>query len=66
MLWLINLIDYLGIILSDIDECTDGTNDCDENASCDNEPGTFVCTCNTGFRGDGKQCIGKQINITET
>ena len=44
---------------SDIDECTDGTHNCDPNASCGNIPGTFTCTCNPGYTGDGMSCTGK-------
>lgn len=40
----------------DIDECAADLDDCDANASCSNEPGTFTCTCNAGFMGDGTTC----------
>ena len=45
--------------ISDIDECRLGTDDCDDNAKCDNTPGSFECTCNEGYSGDGKNCDGK-------
>jgi hypothetical protein len=45
-----------GITCSDIDECTLGTADCDPNASCTNTPGSYSCTCLTGFTGDGQTC----------
>ena len=33
--------------------------DCHENATCtDTGPGTYICTCNEGFTGDGKKCTG--------
>jgi hypothetical protein len=39
----------------DVDEClTDGI--CDVNATCTNLPGTFTCTCNAGYTGDGVTC----------
>lgn len=39
----------------DIDECS-GTNICDENAECTNEPGGYTCRCRHGFTGNGHQC----------
>ena len=41
----------------DINECASGTDNCDEDATCSNIPGSFVCTCNSGFSGDGVTCI---------
>jgi cysteine-rich repeat protein len=41
---------------TDIDECVAGTDECDVNATCLNAPGTFTCTCNAGFMGDGVTC----------
>ncbi|MFY0566316.1 EGF domain-containing protein [Archangium lansingense] len=29
---------------------------CDANAACDTSSGQAVCTCNTGYSGDGKTC----------
>eukprot|EP00794_Sanderia_malayensis_P002636 gene2636-3050_t len=40
----------------DIDECTNATHNCDQNATCRNVPGTFQCTCNAGFTGNGSSC----------
>ena len=31
-------------------------NECDENASCVNKPGSYDCRCNTGLEGDGFEC----------
>jgi hypothetical protein len=42
--------------LDDIDECTDGTNNCDKLAACSNTPGSFECTCPAGYEGDGTTC----------
>ena len=41
----------------DIDECTDANlNDCDVNAKCLNLEGSFNCTCEDGFEGNGEYC----------
>ena len=34
-------------------------NQCDKNASCTNNNGSYDCTCMQGFTGDGKTCQGK-------
>ena len=34
------------------------TDDCDENAECNNTIGSFQCNCNYGFSGDGVNCTG--------
>ena len=40
----------------DIDECFDDTHDCSENARCENVLGSYTCTCNLGFVGNGQTC----------
>ncbi len=40
----------------DVDECRDGTDDCDGNATCTSTEGTFTCACNAGYLGDGVSC----------
>ena len=37
----------------DIDECETGDDDCDLNAYCSDTDGSFTCTCNAGFSGNG-------------
>ena len=38
----------------DIDECSDDSlNDCDDNATCDNQSGNYVCFCNNGYSIQG-------------
>ena len=39
----------------DLNECTSGQ-DCDSNATCTNVHGSFCCSCNIGYAGNGKKC----------
>lgn len=43
---------------TEINECALDTDNCNENAACTNTPGSFNCTCNPGFTGDGVTCDG--------
>ena len=45
-------------VIADIDECSSGTHECDENADCVNSVASHQCSCKTGFVGDGKNCQG--------
>lgn len=42
----------------DRDECSDGTSECSLNAECTNTVGSYNCTCNEGYVGDGRNCTG--------
>ena len=44
---------------SDVDECSASSPVCDSNANCSNTPGSYICTCTSGFTGDGKTCQGR-------
>ena len=46
---------------SDINECENSTfNDCDKaNGLCTNTNGSYLCSCNNGYRGDGMLCTGE-------
>ena len=51
---------YWYVCLIDIDECATQTAQCDvDHATCENLPGTFACTCDVGYTGDGFTCTGK-------
>ncbi|KAI8482586.1 carbohydrate binding [Branchiostoma belcheri] len=43
-----------------IDQCTTGTDNCDDDATCTNTDGSFTCSCNTGYTGDGVTCTALQ------
>lgn len=43
-------------LLVDVDECKTGA--CGEGAICTNLPGSFECTCPTGFKGNPRPEIG--------
>ncbi|KAI8511664.1 hypothetical protein Bbelb_107640 [Branchiostoma belcheri] len=42
---------------TDIDECAEGTHNCNPHATCTNTPGSFTCACNQGYFGDGFYCF---------
>ena len=42
------------MVCADVDECI--LSPCDTNAACSNNNGAFVCTCNSGYTGDGLTC----------
>ena len=55
------LCTYLVTILTfvvDIPECERGLDGCDSNSTCANTIGSYLCSCNSGFTGDGFTCIG--------
>uniref|UniRef100_A0A0G4IG18 EGF-like domain-containing protein n=1 Tax=Chromera velia CCMP2878 TaxID=1169474 RepID=A0A0G4IG18_9ALVE len=40
----------------DEDECSLNSHDCNQNATCADNIGSFECTCNDGWTGDGLTC----------
>ncbi len=56
-----NLATYIivAVVVKDVDECIlSGTNNCQQ--VCLNDPGSFTCSCNTGYMlgADGFTCVG--------
>ena len=49
------------VYLIDIDECSDGSDDCDDKALCENTEGSHTCTCNQGYSGTGLICTGMYL-----
>jgi len=45
----------------DVDECAT-SNDCSEHATCSNNVGSYDCTCDVGYRGNGRNCYGESFN----
>ncbi|XP_062520176.1 mucin-19-like isoform X2 [Corticium candelabrum] len=50
---------------TDIDECAAGTHNCDSQAKCANTYGSFTCTCNSCYRGNGVTCTSKRCSMLE-
>ena len=48
---------------ADIDECLMDIHDCAVNATCTNMIGSYMCTCNKGYIGDGFVCEGKHYGV---
>ena len=58
MITIIILMMFFYDIIIDVDECTTGIDKCDQN--CQNNVGSYVCSCNLGFmlNNDGFRCDG--------
>jgi hypothetical protein len=49
---------FMSLYYLDINEClTDSP--CHANATCNNTEGSYMCTCDSGYSGDGFTCNGK-------
>ena len=46
---------------ADIDECELGIDNCHVNGTCADVIGSFLCTCNDGFDGNGVECTSKKF-----
>ena len=46
---------------SDIDECSSGSHDCHQNATCVNTAGHYDCICKPGLTGNGRNCSGEAM-----
>lgn len=47
------------ICYADVNECRNSPSPCDPMATCTNTPGSFQCTCNPGYAGDGIHCYSE-------
>ena len=63
----LHFVNMLYFPILDDNECTDGSQTCDGNATCTNTPGSFMCACNSGYSGDGYTegtgCTGKKFHL---
>ena len=51
-----DVINSCFIMPTDIDECTSGVSGCHKLASCKNTEGSYICSCQPPYIGDGKNC----------
>ena len=51
-MWLSN---FFCCFLLDKDECVLG-HDCHKNSTCTNSDGSYICSCEFGYTGDGRTC----------
>lgn len=49
----------------DVDECATDMDNCAQQATCTDTEGSFTCTCNTGYTGDGMTCTGIYVCPTD-
>lgn len=46
-------------VITDINECSDGSHTCSSYATCTDTIGSYTCKCpDKGFKGDGHKCTG--------
>ena len=51
-----NYSKIFNLIISDVNECSQGSHGCHANATCNNTQGSYNCTCRGGYVGSGKYC----------
>ena len=49
----------LFFVYLDTNECTEGNHHCGVNAECSNTLGSYNCTCEDGYEGNGTNCTGQ-------
>ena len=54
---------FFVVVVSLVNPCLTNNGNCDSNASCTNNSGTAVCTCTSGYTGDGRTCTQGMFNI---
>ena len=56
-------VNIFHLLTADVDECAIGNHSCHDNATCHNNQGSYTCSCNSGFAGDGIFCTSKCIYL---
>lgn len=51
---------------ADVDECSNNTHGCTQNASCANTMGAFTCLCDPGYSADGVECVDQDECSNDT
>lgn len=49
-------------LITDINECLRDNGGCDPDAACINTMGSFQCSCDEGFSGNGFTCRGNSFH----
>ena len=52
---------FIVLLCSDIDECRLDVHSCSRNAKCVNTEGSYSCSCDEGFVGDGVICLNGNV-----
>ena len=52
--------------VADVDECLSSLDDCHLDAFCTNTIGSYNCTCNKGYEGNGRTCTDVNECVTGT
>ena len=56
-----NIMCIHSLLFIDINECDAKTHQCHKDAYCNNTKGSYNCTCNVGYDGNGTYCEGNVI-----
>ena len=54
---------YYHLWTADVNECTSHNDTCNDNATCHNIQGSYTCSCNFGYTGNGFFCTGMLLVI---
>ena len=53
------LLEHSPSLYVDVNECEDDPGICNINANCTNTVGSYMCSCLSGYTGDGTLCTGE-------
>ena len=56
-----NMCELTLYFVLDINECSAKSDRCNVNAVCENTQGSYTCTCQAGYTGNGRTCTGKMF-----